>query len=375
MKKRYYLTFIILAGLLALIWLSLTFWNRHSESDVIKIGADYALTGNLASYGEWANHGINMAVEQINAAGGINGRRVEVVFEDSQGDPAVAVAAYRKLIDYDKVKYVITFQSSVALAVAPLANADRVVQMDVSATTPDYSSPDDYTFRTGIVANQLASEAALYLTRKKIERVGVLYINNDFGVGMSEVFTRTYPGEIVSQEGFAQDSTDFRTLLTKMKRAIPEAIFLVSHLKEAGLLVKQARDLGLLTPIVSDVYAIEGEDFLKGAGAAAEGVIYLAPTFASGRDRRVADAFIQAYHSQYNEQASYFAAQAYDGLLALAEVLHQCDYHDTQCARDRLFEIDVEGASGQIKFDRNGDVIKPVEIRTVKDATFISLIE
>ncbi|MBI4171021.1 MAG: ABC transporter substrate-binding protein [Candidatus Aenigmarchaeota archaeon] len=347
--------------------------NTAQRAETIKIGTDYALTGNLARYGDWATRGINLAAEEINSQGEINGEHVEIIFEDSKGQPSDAVTAYNKLKNVDGVKYVITFQSSVALAVAKLANEDKIVQMDVSATTPSYSTPDDYTFRSGIVATQLAKESADVLFNKlNATKAGILYINNDFGRGMLNVFKNSYKGEIAAEESFDQDTSDFRTQLLKLKEANVSTIFLVSHIKEGGILVRQAREMGLNAKFFSDVYSVEGPEFINTAKDAAEGIIYVSPKFdVNGTDPAVSS-FVTRYREKYGEEPVVFAAQAYDGLIALAKALKNCKYEDTDCVRQELMKLDMEGASGHIKFDINGDVQKPVELKIISNGTYMT---
>lgn len=342
------------------------------EGEPLKIGAIFALSGNAAQYGEWARNAVELAVREVNENGGINRRMVTVLYEDNEGQAAPAVSAYRKLTDTDDVRYVLTFQSSVALAVAPLANADKILQMDVSATTPNYSTPDDFTFRTGIVANQLGVEAARYLSSAAdTGKLAVLYINNDFGVGMRDIFRENYDGDIAAEEAFAQDSFDFRTPLAKVGAVGADTVFLVGHLREAGTLVKQARELGVRTRFFSDIYAIEGSDFLDAAGDVADGVRYLAPKFDASDAARGVAVFVKKYQEIYGEEPNVFAAQAYDGITVLLRAMEGCEYENTECVRQNLHDIDFEGASGRIVFDINGDTEKPVQLKAVRNRAFI----
>lgn len=331
------------------------------------------MSGDVARYGEWATNGINLAVEEINNHG-VDGRKIEVVFEDSKGKPAEAVSAYQKLRNVDQVHYVITYQSSIALAVAPLANQDQVIQMDVSATTPAYSSPGDYTFRTSIIATKLAEQAAeLLLGNLNAPRIGLLTINNDFGKGMAKAFRDSYQGTIVVEEVFQENETDFRAVLGKFKNKNISHIFLVGHLKSAGLIVKQAKELGINIPFLSEVHSVEGPDFLSNAQDAAEGIIYVAPKFDPNEKISNVASFVTQYRERYNTEPTYFAAQAYDGVMALAHAWEKCEPEDTNCVKNVLPSIDFEGASGRIKFDRNGDVDKPVELKTVRGRQFMRL--
>ena len=116
-----------------------------ASADII-IGADFGLSGSVARYGEWVTRGVNLAVNHVNKHGGIIGEPIKIIYEDNQGAPAQAVSAFQKLSSLEKVKFILTYQSSIALAVAPLANKHHIVQMDVSAFSPSYSTPNDFTF-------------------------------------------------------------------------------------------------------------------------------------------------------------------------------------------------------------------------------------
>lgn len=356
-----FVTLIILITIILLV----NFIPNNDKGN-IKIGADFALSGSVAVYGEWASKGVNLALEEINKGS----KKLEIIYEDNKGQPKDAVTAYNKLRNIDHVDYVLTFQSSVALAIAPLANQDKVIQIDVSATTPDYSTPNDYTFRTGIVATQLAKESSDILFNKLgIKEVGILSINNDFGEGMKKVFKENYQGKIIAEEKFNQDASDFKTQLNKLSGA--KTIFLVSHLKESGLLVKQAAELKLDFNFFTDVFSVEGPDFIDIAKESAEEIVYVAPKFDIDDKNQEVSSFIEKYRTKYNEEPTYFAAQAYDAVLSLSKALENCS--DTDCVREELMKLDFNGASGKIKFDVNGDVQKPISLKTIKYGEFIKL--
>lgn len=348
---------------------------QATPQETILIGADYAMSGNLAIYGEWANNGVNLAVDKVNSEG-INDREIQVIFEDSEGVPSTAVTAYHKLRTSHGINYIITYQSSIALAIAPLANEDAVIQMDVSATVPTYSTPDDFTFRTSIVATQLASHAAdtLYDTLRE-EKVAVLFINNDFGVGMRDAFKEHYKGDILLEESFEQDASDFKTQLLKITSSGASMVFLVGHMKETGLIVSQAIEQEAKLSFFSDVYSVEGEEFLSGAGDAAEGMLYVAPKFDVTSTDEPTASFVAEYINVYGVEPNYFAAQSYDGLMAIAQALVGCSYTDTVCVQENLGRLDYEGVSGRIRFDVNGDITKPVDLKVVRNGEFVSYVE
>lgn len=372
MKKIAWAIAIIVLILLVIYGLS----NGGSkETSSLKIGVDFPLTGNAAKYGEWGRNAITIAVEEANSTGGVNGSPVQAVFEDNQGQPASAVSAYQKMKSIDGINVVMTLISSIALAVQKPANQDKIIQMDISATTPLYSTANDYSFRTGIVATQLAKESAgVLMDQFKAKNVAILSINNDFGKGMIDVFKSSFTGKIVSEQTFNQDGTDFRTQLSNLKsRTDTDYIFLVGHFKEAGLLVKQARELGIDTLIISDVYSVEGPDFLENAGKSAEGLVYLGVKFDVNDTSPAVSKFVGAYKTKYKDDPTIYAAQTYDGTVALIEAYRTCKSIDNECVKEQLMSLDFQGASGRIKFDTNGDVVKQVELKTIKDGKFVKL--
>ena len=343
-----------------LIALSVFAWTAAAYAqDEIRVGATLGLSGNVHSYGEWVRRGAEIVRTQVNAQGGIHGRPLRIEYDDNQGEPAKAVSAFKRFSEVEHISFVLTHLSSVALAIAPLANRSRVLQMDLSASTPLYSSPDDFTFRSGVIATQLASTAAQRIARGfKIDRIAMLTIENEYGQGMADVFRQNYQGTIAAAETFKAGASDFAAELLRIKRAAPQALWVVGHLRETGFLVRQMRALGIRLPIYSDAFGVEGDDFHAAAAGAGEGIVYFGPDFNS--QNSVAAEFISAYRARYGEEPTFYAAQAYDGVLALSEALKRCVEPSAPCARNKLMELDLPGATGRIKFDRNGDISKVI---------------
>lgn len=354
------LTLLLLAGA-ASVW----------AQEPVKIGADFGLSGSLAAYGAWVSNGVNLALDEVNSSRAAGKPALQVIFEDNRGQPAEAVSAYRKLRNIDHAAFVMTYQSSIALAIAPLANRDQVVQMDVSAFSESYSTPDDYTFRTGVLASELAEESARIMEKElNIRDVAILYINNEKGVGGLNAFRENFHGRIGLAEPFELGQLDYRPVLLRVKKSGSKAVWITGHLAETGQLLRQAAELALRQRFFSDVYSIEGDDFLRAAGPAAEGMIYAAPKFRLDAAETQVASFVQRYRQRYHENPNYMAAQAYDGMLALAKAIYACEKISATCAKHRLYELDFEGASGRINFDRNGDVHKEIEMKVVRQGRF-----
>lgn len=360
---------VVIVFLIGLIYFLLTA-HQITGKETVMVGYIGALTGDGSQYGEWSSNGLKAAAEEINQRGGINNKKIEAVFEDHRGNPQDAVNSYHRLM-FDNIKIILIGWSSPTLAVAPLANQNKVILVSYSATTPLYSSKNDYTFRTGINANQFAKEEAEFIFNELSKtKVAIIYINNDFGLGMRNVFSETFQnlgGKIAFEDNFEQNTKDFRSLITKAGNSDHEVIFLVGHLTENGLLVKQMHELGFNKQIVTDVYSVEGSDFIEETDNASSGIIYAAPFFNEGSKPE----FISMYRKMFNDEPNYYAAQAYDALMVVAKAMESCG-EDTDCIKDELFKTDgFQGASGILTFDEYGDVIKPIQFKTIKNSQFV----
>jgi len=244
--------------------------------ETIKIGAILPLSGDNARYGVWIKEGLELKREEINASGGINGKKLEIIYEDDQAKPQIAASAMQKLATVDKVPVVFgSWASSSVLAQAPIAEKSKVVVM-AEAISPKIRDAGDYIFRIQPDARYYIRELVPFVYNQlEIRTVSILFVNNDFGVDQKEVFKAEFEklgGKILSIEEFKQGDTDFRTPLSKIKRQNPQGVFLPAYI-EAGHILKQAKEIGLKAQFLGSI-PFENPDILELAGIAAEGVIY-----------------------------------------------------------------------------------------------------
>jgi branched-chain amino acid transport system substrate-binding protein len=344
-----------------------------TKQQTIKIGAVLPLTGDLATYGQNARDGIELAKEEVNSKGGI---KVEVVYEDSKGQPQAAVSAMQKLITVDKVSCIIgEVASSPTLAMAPIANQRKVVLLSPAASSPKITNAGEYVFRIWPSDDFEVSVMADYVNRKGYKRVAVLYVNNDYGKAMYEAFARKVKGygvAVVAVEPFQQNATDLRTQLTKIKAAQPDAIYLISYPKETIVFLGQYRQLGLKVPVLS-TSAFEDPQILKTQKAAAEGVVFTSPIPPDPKDQ-VVMAFRKNYKAKFGKEPGLVADYGYDALKLIVEAARLGGGTDGERIKRGLEKIkDFKGASGLINFDANGDVVKPSGLKTVKGGQFVWL--
>lgn len=367
---------ILSLSVLAALAVSALFFGCQPTGD-IEIGVVFPLTGGAGKYGEDAKLGVELAVSEINGRGGIKGRQVKALFEDDQSSPQQALSAFNKLVSTDRVPAVIGgMTSSAALAIAPVAEQRKVVVLSPAASAPALSKAGEYFFRNELSdAYGGVAQAELTWKRLGIKGVGILYINNDYGIGVRDAFTNTYTqlgGVVTGTEAFEPDAQDFRTQLARLKQAGPDALFMVSY-KEAIPILRQVRELGLKWQVLSTP-VFEDKEVLDKAGKSAEGVIYVYyggfdPTKVQGGGRE----FVDAYKAEFNREPGYYSALAYDAMNIMAAAIEQGGVSST-AVKTALHKIkDFPGITGSTTFDANGDVVKPVILKTVRNGQFVEL--
>jgi len=338
------------------------------------------LSRDTSAYGENAQNAIDLAVEEINGAGGINGAKVRVVYMDTKATTDVGVTAFERLIEDRSISAVIGPMSSpVTLAVAPLAEAEHVVLVSPSASNPEIAAAGDYVFRTclsdqyeGLILARLAVDTLGYQT------AAVLYIDNEYDRGLVDVFSAAYEergGTIVAREAFAAEATEFPETLGRIKalgriaEAAPQVILLVGYAQMGDVLV-EARAAGLTQQVLSSVM-FDNPEILAAAREAAEGVLFTSWTPDPATPSPERQAFDAAYQARHGVHSGIFAAESYDAMHLLAEVIGQRGDSGDAIRAGLLNTSGYLGASGRITFDENGDCLKPVFIKTVRDGEFI----
>ena len=337
--------------------------TQQVSDEPFVIGGLDSLTGVGESYGVPLSQSKLLAVEEINAAGGINGRMLEVIVEDSKCTANDAITAYRKLTDVDGVRIILgSTCSSGTLGVAPLAEKEGVILLSPSATSPDIAFAGDYIFRTAINSLKVGADIGNTLWADGARTIGAITESTDYVEGVRRTAVQQFEklgGSVAGAESFSSDVTDFRSQLTKLISKNPDALLLGAQSEiSGGTVVKQARELGYDGPIYSEVVPT-GTDALSIAGAAADGLKAVVPnpdlSTAVGKD------FLANFKSRYGIVAPrpWGQGSSYDGVYIAAECLRQTnDDQDADGFRDCLYNLTWSGAIGnEYSFDENGDVV------------------
>ncbi len=344
------------------------------EETVIKIGAIMPLTGDGAKYGETAKNAINLAIDEINEKKSTK-KKIEVIFEDSKGDPKTGVLAVQMLISTHNVPVIIGgLFSSVTLAVSPILNKNKVVLLSPTSSAPEITNAGDYIFRncaSDIFEGNIMAEFSI--RKMKLEKVAILYVNNDYGLGIKDVFTTNYiklGGEILISETFDQGTTDFRLQLSKIKKYNPDAIYIIGY-KELAQLLRQSRELDINKQFLSTVM-FEDPEILKIAGDSAEGVIYSARTYDPKSNAHNIKKFVKKYVDKYNVEPDIFAALSYDAIKIISLAILESNAELTaESIKNYIYTVKhYPGIVGDTTFDKNGDVIQQAVIKIVRGGKF-----
>jgi branched-chain amino acid transport system substrate-binding protein len=370
--KKVWIGLVILAIALLLIVFAVS--QKQREPEKIRIGIIAPLSGDSAKYGADIKRGYDLAVKEINQDGGIKGRKIELIYEDDEGKPEKAVAAAQKLIQHDKVIAILgPLWSSPTLAVAPIAEKNKVVLLSSGASSPKITNAGDYIFRNEISDAYGAAETATLFFKTGFKKIAILYINNDFGIGFRDVVKQIYQelgGEVTATEAFEQDEKDFRTQLLKIKESNPGAVLIVSY-KEAILILRQMRELEIKKQVLSTAL-FEDPEIIEKVGDLSEGVLYTYyGTFDPKRGDVKVQEFMNNFKEKYGVNPEYYAPIGYDAVKILAHAIEKGGFTSEQI-KNALYQVkDFPGLSGTTSFDENGDVIKPVILKTVRKGQFI----
>lgn len=347
-----------------------------APAEIIRVGVLLPLSGDAATWGVSMKEGIELAFEQLARERPPTAASIGLATEDDRGAAATGVSATQKLLAADKIRGMVGIaNSSVALAILPVLDAAKIVLVSGGASSPKLSGASPFFFRTWpsdvFEAIMMARYARDHL---KIERLSILYINNEYGTGLREPFNKEFTrlkGKILAEEAFPQDSTDFRTQLLRAVRSKPQAIYLVGNPREIARCIKQARELSIKLPVLG-TSAVRDPEVLKIAGEAATGVLFTDASFDSASENAETQRFIKAFKQKYNKEPGMLAVTGYDALRVLVQAFDAVGTDGEAVAKYLRGLKEFAGAAGTIRFDENGDVHRPVRISTITGGAFVT---
>ena len=350
--------------------------EKAADSNVIKVGVFLPLTGDNAAGGELELRGIKLA-NQLHPE--VLGKKVELVVADNKSDKAEAASVAARLIEKDKVSAIVgSYGSSLSMAAGNIVKENKVPAVGTSCTNPQVTANNDYYFRACFIDPFQGKVMAEYAHQNGFKKVAIVQeVSNDYSVGLAKFFREEFvkltgdENSIVDIANYQTGDKDFTAILTNIKAQGPDAVFAPGNFTESALLVKQARQLGIDAQFMGgDTW--ETQEFIDVGGKDVEGVALSTAFDREKASTEEAKKFLDAYTKEYNGEPSALTAMAYDAyLIAVNGIEKAGTATDTVKIRDAIAATkDLECVTGMTTLDENGDPIKDVVIKTVKDGKF-----
>ena len=359
--------------------------DSAADGSVFKIGSIGPTTGDAAIYGTAVQNGAQIAVDEINEAGGINGHQIEYNFQDDQGDPEKAANAYNTLKDWGMQVLMGTVTTGPCVSVADLTAADNMFQITPSASSTDVIKNDNV-FQVCFTDPAQGTKSAQYIGENNLaKKVAIIYNSSDiYSSGIEAKFVEEAANqnfEVVAEEAFTADSkTDFSTQLQKAKDAEADLVFLPIYYTEASIILTQADSMGYAPTF----FGCDGMDGILGVKnfdtSLAEGLMLLTPFAADSKDEKTAN-FVSKYEEKYKDTPNQFAADAYDAIYAIKAALEEANATPDMSASDlgtaltgAMTSISVDGLTGEgMTWQATGEVSKAPKAVVIKDGAYAAM--
>ncbi|GMO30033.1 MAG: ABC transporter substrate-binding protein [Spirochaetaceae bacterium] len=355
---------IILFAAFSFSMTALSCAKKNDASGPITIGGIFPLSGPVAVYGVEARNGIELAIEEINTAGGINGRTISIVSEDDEGNPEKTVNAYTKLVTRDKVGIIIgSLTSGCTMAMTERAQHQGVLLLAPAATMETITNAGDYIFRACFIDPFQGTVGGLFAADTlNAKRAAILYDNgNDYSLGLYENFAKAFiskGGEVVAREAYGTGEVDFNAQLTKIKNAEPDVVYLPDYYSTVSLIAKQLRAQGINTPVVG----ADGWDGLtENAGDEVLNGFYSNHYAADSTDPKVQN-FVASYKNKFGTEPVSFAALGYDSMYLIRDAIQRAGSSESKAVRDALAQTQGSYVTGNLTFDEKRNPVKSAVI-------------
>jgi branched-chain amino acid transport system substrate-binding protein len=336
----------------------------------VRVGAIISRSGAASFFGEQVARGFDLAVEQVNSAGGISGRKLELLYRDDSTNPEIGLAALRELVEHERVSTVLgAVSSTVTLRLAPYCERNHVVLISPSASAPQLTGAGDYIFRTypsdvleGVSMADFARDLGL-------DRVAVLAADNAYGESLARAFEdrlNASGGSVVASLTFPEgDATAIANAVATLPGLAPRGLYIPAYVGDVATVLKLL-NATRLRPILLGTSAAAPE-LVRAAGPAAENLVFPMSVFDATADSAAVRSFAAAFAARYSAEPDVYAAHAYDTVRVLAAAMERQGSVDAEGIRDALLHIDdYDGATGRLAFDRNGDVVQYPRLYVVR---------
>ena len=347
--------------------------NQSADGTTFKIGGIGPLTGDQASYGTSVKNGAQIAVDEINEAGGANGMQLELIFEDDECDEEKSVNAYNTLMDQGVGAIVGAVTSGCSIAVSAVSEADGILQITPSGSAAECTNGSN-SFRICFTDPLQGETMAQYITDKGYKNVAIIYNNGDeYSKGIHDAFVAKFTelgGSVATDESFTTGDVDFNTQLTKVKSSGADCIFLPIYYSDVAYITDQAATLGINLPY----FGCDGWDGiikqLNGDTTNINGATFLTPFISTDSDPKIQQ-FVEKYKTSYNAEPDQFAADGYDAVYAIKLAIEQAGGDTSNEALiAAMTQITVDGLTGEMTFNENGEPNKSAKVAVIQDGAY-----
>ena len=363
--KRILIASIVIASLLSAC-------QPAATGDKVRVGVFMSLTGTTANFGISSVNGIKLATEEVNAAGGINGKQIELLVQDDRSDAQEAATIVTKFVTQDQVHAILgEVASSRSIAAAPIAQNAKIPMLTPSSTNPEVTKKGDFIFRSCFIDPVQGAAIAQFAAKSLNAKTAAIMVDrkNDYSTGLEEVINDVFTkmgGKIVATQSYQEGDQDFNAQLTSLKGSNPEVIFVPGYYNDVGLIAKQARDKGITVPLIggdgwdsTQLYAI--------GGSALNGSYFTNHYSPYDTDPKV-QKFVNDYKAKYNTVPDALAATAYDAAHIMFDAIKRSKSLNGPDIRDALAGTkDYPGVTGTVTFNQNRDAVKPIVMIEIKD--------
>ncbi|AMB95029.1 ABC transporter substrate-binding protein [Aerococcus urinae] len=351
--------------------------NDSANSDVVKIGGNWSLSGQYSAYGTPHDNGVKVAVKNLNDNGGVLGKKVEYVSADNKSDNAESTSQATRLVEQEGVNVLVGSDTTGNCeAQIPVAQQFKVPMVAPAATGNGLTLDDsgnlyDYVFRTCFEDAYQSKELGKYAAQKGWKKVAVLKDNSsDYGQNVANDFKASFEehgGQVVGEESYTSGDTDFKALLTNLKQNSPDVVFIAGYYQEGGLIIKQLREMGVNAAVLGPD-GFGNQKLIDLAGPENAHDVFFVTHFSHNEDSpENVKEFIKKYEDAYGTSPDHFAALAYDATNLIAQAMEKAGSTDSEAVQKALAETkDFQGVTGKFSFDKDHNPVKEVFVQELQ---------
>ncbi|WRS26947.1 ABC transporter substrate-binding protein [Oscillospiraceae bacterium MB08-C2-2] len=342
----------------------------------IEIGLVAPMTGNSGSMGVSQKQGYELAMDEINGAGGVNGAKIVLSTYDDQGDPQRAASGAQKFADNDAILAIGgSCNSSATLAMVPIVDNAGLPELVVSSSSPQLTGSSEYFFRMSVQDAAVGPQMAKALLSRGYKNVAVFYVNNDYGIGLSDSFKgylEANGGTTLGSLTYLATDQDFTAQITTAKGMNPDAVALCGTMADSGLIIRQLKQNGVDVPVIGGT-GLYNAKTIEIAGDSSEGVFVIGVYVANNPDPKVQE-LVAKYKKKYGVEPDGFAALAYDQMYVIAEAAERAlasGELSRETFKEALKTTNYKGVTGTVSFNEDNDWVRDYLTLTIKDKSFV----